>query len=409
MLSKEDNDLITRTDNGAVLGQLMRRYWLPALLSEEIPERDGRPVRVRILGEELVAFRDSEGRIGLLGEHCSHRGTSLFFGRNEEKGLTCIYHGWKYDVEGNVLDTPAEPDRSVIRDKVKHLSYPTHEVAGIIWAYLGPREKTPLFPNYRFTQAPKENVYVTKVLLECNWLQGLEGECDTAHVAIMHHGAQKFGRGKPVLQDLAAEYETEETDFGVRMIATRTQPDPKEHYVRVSSFVMPVEVWVPVFNREIHMYVPINDTRTWRYDLGYLNRPVKPEDVHRRSSIGPDYRKIPNLSNDYLQDPDMMRTQNFTGIKEIMVQDACVTETMSYSGIFDRTKERLGVSDKAVITVRNYLLRTVKAFERGEEPPHIITDPAKNDMTYIDSVHEVFPAEESWREHWPYLTKEGSR
>ncbi len=155
MLSKEDNDLITRTDNGAVLGQLMRRYWLPALLSEEIPERDGRPVRVRILGEELVAFRDSEGRIGLLGEHCSHRGTSLFFGRNEEKGLTCIYHGWKYDVEGNVLDTPAEPDRSVIRDKVRHLSYPTHESAGIIWAYLGPREKLPLFPNYRFTQAPK--------------------------------------------------------------------------------------------------------------------------------------------------------------------------------------------------------------------------------------------------------------
>ena len=155
------------------------------------------------------------------------------------------------------------------------------------------------------------------------------------------------------------------------------------------------------------MYVPINDTRTWRYDLGYLNRPVKPEDVHRRSSIGPDYRKISNLSNDYLQDPDMMRTQNFTGIKEIMVQDACVTETMSYSGIFDRTKERLGVSDKAIITVRNYLLRTVKAFERGEGPPHIITDPAKNDMTYIDSIHEVFPAEVSWREHWPYLTKEG--
>ncbi len=405
MLSTEDNDLITRTDNGAVLGQLMRRYWLPALLSEEIPERDGRPVRVRILGEELVAFRNSEGRIGLLGEHCSHRGTSLFFGRNEEKGLTCIYHGWKYDVEGNVLDTPGEPDRSVIRDKVTHLSYPTHEVAGIIWAYLGPREKLPLFPNYRFTQAPKENVYVTKVLLECNWLQGLEGECDSVHVAIMHHGGQKFGRGKPVLQDLAAEYETEETDFGVRMIATRTQPDPKEHYVRVSSFVMPVEVWVPVFNREIHMYVPINDTRTWRYDLGYLNRPVKPEDVHRRSSIGPDYRKTPNLSNDYLQDPEMIRNQNFTGIKEIMVQDACATETMSYTGIFDRTQEHLGVSDKAIIAMRNYLLRTVKAFERGEEPPHIITDPAKNDMTHIDSIHEVFPAEESWREHWPYLIK----
>ena len=137
--------------------------------------------------------------------------------------------------------------------------------------------------------------------------------------------------------------------------------------------------------------------------------PVKPEDVHRRASIGPDYRKIPNLDNDYLQDAGMMRTKNFTGIKEIMAQDACATETMSYTGIFDRTQEHLGVSDKAIIAMRNYLLRAVRAFQKGEEPPHIIRDPAKNDMTYVDSVHEVFSAEESWREHWPYLTKDGPR
>ncbi len=406
MLSKKDNERITRTDNGAPLGQLMRRYWLPTLLSEEISEPDGRPVRVRILGEELVAFRDSEGRIGLLDEHCAHRGSSLVYGRNEESGLACIYHGWKYNVDGKVVDTPGEPARSVIKDKVKHPSYPTHEAAGVIWAYLGPREKIPLFPNYRFAQAPRENVYVTKVLLECNWLQGIEGENDSVHVSILHHGAQRFGRKLPILHDLAPEYETEDTDFGVRLVAIRKQPDPSQQYVRVSSYVMPVGIWVPVFNREIHMYVPIDDTHSWRYDMGYLNRPVKPEDVHRRSSIGPDYRKIPNLGNDYLQDREMMRTKNYSGIAEIMVQDACVTETMSYTGIFDRTKERLGMSDIGIIATRDYLLRAVKAFQKGEQPPHIITDPAKNDMTHIDSVHEVFPAKESWREHWPYLTAE---
>src|SRR5262245_2992042 len=156
MLSKEENELVTRTDRGTPMGELMRAYWIPALLSKEIPEPDCPPVQVRILGEELVAFRDSEGRIGLLDEHCSHRGTSLFYGRNQECSLTCVYHGWRYDVEGNVLDTPAEPAGSTFRERLRHPSYPTHEAGGMIWAYLGPREHMPLFPNIEWANVPVE-------------------------------------------------------------------------------------------------------------------------------------------------------------------------------------------------------------------------------------------------------------
>lgn len=143
MLSREENYLLTRTGPGTPMGDLLRRYWIPALLSEEIPEPDCHPVQVRILGEELIAFRDTQGRIGLLGEHCSHRGTSLLYGRNEECGLRCIYHGWKYDVEGNVVDTPAEPPGSDFKQKVRHTAYPCKESAGVVFAYLGPRKKCP--------------------------------------------------------------------------------------------------------------------------------------------------------------------------------------------------------------------------------------------------------------------------
>ncbi|HEY3169028.1 MAG TPA: Rieske 2Fe-2S domain-containing protein, partial [Candidatus Binatia bacterium] len=148
MLSREENELLTRIGAGTPMGKLMRRYWIPALLSEEIPAPDCPPVRVRLLGEDLVAFRDSQGKIGLLGEHCAHRGTSLFFGRNEECGLRCVYHGWKYDVDGHVLETPAEPTDSEFKKKLRHIAYPCKEIASMIFTYMGPAEKQPLFPRY---------------------------------------------------------------------------------------------------------------------------------------------------------------------------------------------------------------------------------------------------------------------
>lgn len=404
MLSKELNELLTRTGRDTPMGQMLRRYWLPALLSEEIPEPDSPPVQVRLLGEELVAFRDSKGRIGLLDEHCSHRGTSLFYGRNEEGGLRCIYHGWKYDVEGNVVDTPAEPPDSTFKYRIRHPAYPTIEMAGIIFAYLGPRDKMPLFPRYAWTQVPAEYTYVTKCLLECNYLQGLEGECDSAHLSFLHRVFGAGGDQALYQMDPSPVYETEDTDFGVRLVALRNAGEGRT-YVRVSSFVMPVSCWVPAGGRkEIHMYVPADDTHTWRYDLGFFydRRPTE-QDLHRRKQIGPDYRRIRNMRNHYLQDRQLQRTADYTGIEDFLNEDACATETMG--PIYDRSKEHLGVSDKAVIAVRRYLISAVQAFQRGQEPPHIVTDGSANQFPHIDTLAQVIPPGTSWREQFPHLTQ----
>ncbi|HEU4342268.1 MAG TPA: Rieske 2Fe-2S domain-containing protein [Candidatus Binatia bacterium] len=409
MLSREDNQLLTQTGAGTPMGNLIRRYWIPALLSEEIPEPDCSPVRVRMLGEQLVAFRDTQGRLGLIGEHCAHRGTSLFFGRNEECGLRCVYHGWKYDVDGNVLDTPAEPGDSEFRKKLRHGAYPTHEAGGVIYAYLGPRDKMPLFPNYEWTQVPLDQTYVTKCLLECNYLQGLEGECDSSHLSFLHRAIDNARNQSLYKSDTAPIYETEEADFGVRLIATRAAAD-NQHYIRFSAFVLPVYGCVPagrpaneLDGYEIHTYVPADDTHCWRYDIGFRRtRPVRDDEVHRRKQIGPDYLRIRNARNNYLQDRQMQKTVNFTGIEDFLNHDACVTESMG--PIFDRSKEHLGVSDKAVIAVRKFLLTAVKALQDGKEPPHLVRDPKRNRFPHIDCFAYLLSRTVHWRQHFDYLT-----
>jgi nitrite reductase/ring-hydroxylating ferredoxin subunit len=359
----------------------------------------------------LVAFRDSNGRIGLIDEHCAHRGTSLFYGRNEECGLRCIYHGWKYDVEGRVVDAPAEPVGSDFKNKLRATAYPTHEAAGVIYAYLGPLDKMPLFPNYEWTQVPLNQTYVTKCLLECNYLQGLEGECDSSHLSLLH---QSFAPGPARALwrlDMAPVYETEETDFGVRLIAIRKAP-PDRQYVRFSSLVMPVYGCVPAGRGpgeldgfEIHTYVPYDDTRTWRYDIGFRrSRPVKEEEVHRRQQIGPDYTRIRNARNNYLQDRQAQKTVNYTGIEDFLNHDACATESMG--PIFDRSKEHLGVSDKAVIAVRKYLLNAVKGLQQGTEPPHLIRQAERNWFPHIDCFAYLLPADVPWRDQFGHLSAE---
>jgi phthalate 4,5-dioxygenase oxygenase subunit len=406
MLSKELNELLTRSGPGTAMGGFLRRYWLPALLSEEIPEPDCPPVQVRLLGEELVAFRDSQGRVGLLEEHCSHRGTSLYYGRNEACGLRCIYHGWKYDAEGHVLDTPAEPPGSTFKDRLRHPAYPCHEVAGIIFAYLGPSDKRPLFPNYRWALLAPEHLYVTKSLLECNYLQGLEGECDSSHLSFLHREfdpRDEREQQRLFQQDTAPVYEFEQTDFGVRLIALR-QADDDQTYVRISSLVWPSHCWINGRVPEVHFYVPADDTHAWRYDLGMIpDRPVRPEDVHKAPDIGPDYRRLRNLGNHYLQDRRKQREEDFTGIENFFVEDACATETQG--PIWDRSREHLGVSDRAVIVMRQALIDAVRGFLAGGEPPHLVTDPAQNRFEHVDAVQQCIPAGRDWHDYLPQLAR----
>jgi phenylpropionate dioxygenase-like ring-hydroxylating dioxygenase large terminal subunit len=360
------------------------------------------------MGEELVAFRDSQSRMGLIGEHCAHRGTSLFFGRNEECGLRCVYHGWKYDVEGNVLETPAEPGDSAYRNKLRHTAYPTHEANGVIYAYLGAKEKEPLFPNYEWTQVPPEYTYVTKCLLECNYLQGLEGECDSSHLSFLHRAFTNEKNQPLYKNDTSPFYETEDTDFGVRLIATRNFDN--QHYVRVSAFVMPVYGCVPAGRAtnelegyEIHTYVPADDTHCWRYDIGFRrDRAVPDDEVHRRKQINPDYTKIRNARNDYLQDRQIQKTQTFTGIQDFLNHDACATESMG--AIFDRTQEHLGVSDKAVIAVRKFLLSAVKELAADKEAPHLVYDAARNWFPHVDCFAHLVPRDMPWQKKFEYLT-----
>lgn len=408
MLTAEENELMTRTDPGTPMGTLMRHYWVPALLSEELPIGDGAPVLVRLLGEDLVAFRDTEGRVGLLDEHCAHRGTSLFYGRNEECGLRCIYHGWKYDVAGNVLDTPAEPESSTFKLRIKQLSYPTMELGGMVFAYLGTRPIPPLFPAYEWTTIPRNHTYVTKSLLECNYLQGLEGECDNAHLEYLHRSARD---GKSVTEMVPDNpvWEWEDTDFGMRYVAVRPRASDVTD-VRVKSFVLPFSCFLGVAlasqhdGYEVHMYVPASDITTWRYDFGFRrSRSIEPSEVHRRAQIDPGYRRVRTMANHYLQDRELQRDRDYTGIEDYLNEDACVTETAR--PIADRTTEHLGASDAAIVAIRRCLLNALQASQEGREPPHVVTDPERNNFRHADALHEVIEGRD-WHPHFPHLTRE---
>lgn len=402
MLPKAENDSITLVCPGTPLNAVMRRYWLPALLSREIPEPDCPPVRVRLLGEDLVAFRDSQGRAALLGEHCPHRGTSLFFGRNEECGLRCIYHGWKMDVDGKVLDTPAEPEGSTLKDKVKHTAYPCHEAAGIVFAYMGPKDRVPLFPNYEWTRVPLEQIYVTKSIQDCSYLQGLEGECDSSHLSYLHRAFSdaKRGGGDPDMygKDGSPELEGVETEYGVRMISCRN-PGDGMIYLRVSNFVLPCYGFVPTGgikgNPEgytIHAHVPVGDEHSLRFNIFFRrNRPVTDAEKRLDDEFNADFTKARNIRNNYLIDREEQRNETFIGLgKSFVIHDSCATESMGPR--YDRSQEHLGAGDITVIALRKRLLQVVRGLDAGKEPPHLIRTAEQNDMRQVACIVTKIPA-----------------
>jgi phthalate 4,5-dioxygenase len=404
MFSKEENELLTRVGPDTPMGELFRHYWIPALLSEEIAEPDGPPVRVRLLGEDLVAFRNTEGRVGLLGEHCAHRGTSLYYGRNEECGLRCIYHGWKYDSDGKVLETPAEPPGSRMKEKVRHKAYPCKETSGVVFTYMGPAEKMPAFPQHEWLNVPSEHVTVNKFYVECNYLQSLEGDCDPAHLPFLHLGSYRLAENEEAINRgplsgreldhqriVPAAYETEETPFGLRSVITR-KIDDRRNNVRVSTFVMPFIGCVPVgkmVNGKLDGFLvvyqtPSDDLRTTRYNFRFKrSQPLSQEELsHDTQQIAADYSLIANKNNDYLVDRAKQRSATYSGIPGFRAQDACVTESMGR--ITERTKEHLGFSDQYVIALRRYLLKTARSVQQGSEPPGIATGGNNGELNCID-------------------------
>jgi len=371
MLSREDNDLLTRSGPGTLMGALMRRYWIPFLLSCELPEPDSPPVRATLLGEKLVAFRDTEGRVGLLSEHCAHRGASLFFGRNEECGLRCVYHGWKYDVEGHCVDMPNEPLESNFRDKVRQIAYPCRERGGIVWTYMGPPDLQPALPEFEFVTVPEDYRCTTKRLQECNWLQALEGGLDSSHISFLHRGNYSDDLGDIYYGDPAPKFSVTARDYGLLVAARRNTASEGEYNWRLTPWVMPWYMMIPYPDGQAyggHCWVPIDDETCWAWTFSWRSeRPVSPEErqlwesgVHIHSKLLPgSFRPEANKDNDYLIDRELQRSRrSFTGIFGSGPQDAAVQEGMG--PIYDRTQEHLGASDAGVIATRRHLLKALR-------------------------------------------------
>ena len=408
MLTKEDNELITRVGPGTPMGEVWRRYWIIAGISREIPEPDSPPVRVRLLGEDLVMFRDSSGKVGLIAEQCAHRRASLFYGRNEECGLRCIYHGWKYDVEGNIVDTPAEPAQSMIKHHVKQTAYPTYEANGIIMTYMGPKEKQPLVPNYEWLTLPAEHVRVEdKYWNENNWLQSIEGDCDSSHLNYLHRNAVNGSFELPPGMADGLDFKVDVDGWLVRAAAIR-HTAPGQHYIRTNFFALPAIGGPPQVavdgisdgHQAVHQ-TPADDYHTWRIDI-YTRRSVPiPTTNHRGVTgwpgledgalpVGPDWRKRANRENDYLIDRDIQRNRVYAGIPfGPHTQDAAMTETMG--PISDRENEHLGVCDAQPAAIRQLLLKVVRDVQEGKDPPGVAFRPEDNNMGNITLVHATIP------------------
>ena len=383
MLTSAENETLVRVGPGTPMGELMRRYWMPALLSRELPEADCPPVRVRLLGERLVAFRDTAGRVGLLSEFCAHRGASLWFGRNEEGGLRCVFHGWKYDVDGTCLDMMNEPDAFDFKQKVHLRAYPVVESGGLVWAFMGPPGRRPPPPEFGWTQVPEAHRYVDKTWEECSWLQGLEGGLDTSHVPILHRrlregtGQPGINPSAPLLRGRAPEVVVETTDYGYRYFGVR-ELEAGEVYVRGYHFVMPftqIRPGADFTGGDLvagHMWAPMDDENTMVYNWEYsLASPMEdPQAVARELGSGPGeiderFRKARNRDNDYRIDRGLQRTDTFTGIFGVNTQDHAIQESMG--PIADRTLEQLGQADKAIIAARKLLLDAAQTVADGGE------------------------------------------
>jgi phthalate 4,5-dioxygenase len=392
VLTREQQEFLVRVGPGTPMGALLRRYWVPVLLAEELPEPDCSQVRVRILGEDLIAFRDTEGRVGLVDEFCPHRGTSLYFGRNEENGIRCCYHGWKFDVDGQCVDMPSEPEESNFKNKVQIAAYPCIERGDLIFAYLGPREHKPQPPEIEWLTVPASQRFVSKRMQYTTYLQALEGGIDSSHVSVLHRydldGDRLHVRseGSRYLKgDTRPRFEVARTEWGLSVGARRNAGD-ESYYWRITPFIMPWYTIIPPYADHPtggHAFVPIDDENCWVISMYYS--PDKPVPDELRASLknggGNISVNIPgtyipraNRTNDYLVDRKAQKEKKtFSGVIGIAIQDQATQESMG--PIQDRTKERLGTSDAGIIAARQRLIDAAVALrDAGEMPPAL--DPA---------------------------------
>jgi phthalate 4,5-dioxygenase oxygenase subunit len=414
MLTPEENELMCRVEGDAPMGQIFRRHWLPALLSEEIPEPDCDPVRVRILGENLVAFRDTDGRIGLIDEQCPHRRASLFYARNEECGLRCLYHGWKFDVEGNCVEMASEPPESSFCDKVKIKSYPVVEAGGFIWTYMGPPETMPEFAPPVWQPTPETRVVTTKVIVEANWAQMLEGSIDSAHSSSLHSSDMVPAR-VPGAQSTVTQWQRPSTDKAPRLVVDRTsygfrysairrpiKDAATNDYVRTTLFIAPYIVHIPPNNlhRSCTVHVPRDDGSTIFYFVGFGGDTVPAEEEWRKfqaNRVGIDldetYRNLRNRSNNYKQDRQAMKLGNFTGIHGITNQDIVMWESMG--PLVARNLDRLGASDIAIVEFRKLMIEAARTMQAGG--PAIGTTEPRIPLSKLQSFEGIVPKTADWR------------
>jgi phthalate 4,5-dioxygenase len=400
MLTREDSELITRTGPGTAMGNLIRRYWIPVVGSGEVAP-GGRVKRVQLLGERLIAYRTPGGTPGLIGEFCPHRGASLYFGRVEEAGMRCVYHGWKFGVDGQCQEMPNEPPESSFAAKVRHTAYPCADRGGMLWAYMGPEGAPPPIPDLEWNLLDAGHVFASKRVQDCNWFQALEGGIDSSHISFLHapldHSDRaitldmdraSFGVGAAVQTgDRAPRFDVVDTDYGALIGARRTQPDGR-WYWRITQFLLPFYTMPPTDLDEkivqAHIWVPMDDTHVVNWMVTWHpERPLTPEEIalhiegkgahvcdYAPATSDPygDVRTAACRDNDYLMDWEAHRTKMFCGIPGFGVQDQAIQE--SQGAIVDRTQERLGTSDTAIIQVRRRLMQAARALrDHGTGPP----------------------------------------
>ncbi len=400
MLSKEENELLCRIGPGTLMGNLFRQYWLPVMKSDEAPEPDGSPVRIKLLGEELIAFRTTSNEVGLIQNNCPHRGASLFFGRNEEGGLRCVYHGWKFDVSGACIDMPNEPAESDFKNKVTLRAYRTQERNGIVWAYMGDREVPPPLPELEANMLPADQVTINVLHRRNNWMQGWEGEMDTIHAAFLHGGATRPEDTQPgslqfyEVSNRAGRFSVRDTDYGTSYSMIRPAEEDT-YYHRIGHMLFPCYAMVPPMPLggppTFIAYVPMDDYHTLEWNV--FGRPPSSDGPMpgrgtlvggRRTAVRSDRNYLPNgtgwfdrynidqtLENDFLIDREAQRTwHSYTGIKGIRQQDMAMTESMG--PIMDRTNEHLGTTDVLIIRTRRRLLACARALQgAGISPPGV--------------------------------------